>query len=263
MKRDARLDGAKVEQATARLEAIWRTIAESRGEQEEDWQWEADHIKRLCKEVREEPPATLEGLLGRHEPGDPVKNGALVWLAGQLLEPPARAITVTSLDDLEEIEIEGFGRFHHGDVEVKGDFDGFEHVAITGSLRVEETLWASYLDAMLELHVGGSVEAERAYFMGHLCVFGSLHATELVGWEPQGGLFVLGELKTPYVIVNEASDLEGTPLSTTATVIALYDLDERPEGKRELGQVLEVPVFEGDEDVSDVLFRALGVREEE
>lgn len=200
------LDPTKMKLDPARLAVAIELLNErlaSASPPDPDVQYAADDLPN---------PSRLQDLFGEYDYGEPLWNGALMFLAKQLLVAPMTTVEIESIEELGQIDMDEVGRFHHGDVICKGDLGIFESMWITGNLHVAGSIQASYLDAFSDLFVGGNVKCRSAEMMGLSLVFGTLDVQDLAYIWSQGENWVLGGVRGGALVGEYGSveEMDGT-----------------------------------------------------
>lgn len=231
------LDASRVEDAVGEIN---RRLANAKGPNP-DVRYEASDLPKA---------SSLEELLERCDHGEPLWNGTLMLLARETAKAAPTTLEVTSLDELPAFDGEFITRFHHGDLIVRGDFGVFESVWITGSVRVEGVVEASYLDAYHDLMVGGDLRCRAIQFMGLSLIAGALEVERFAFVHSQGENWVLGGVRGP-CLIGEYESVAGWDLSQVPDCV---DLDESKLAQ--VAALLGVSVEEDDEHGFEPVLRA-------
>lgn len=189
-------------------------------------------------------------LLAQYDHGEPAWNGTLNLLAKHLLVAPPTPITIENPSELALLDFEFPLRFHHGDVTVDGDLDGFDSVFVTGNLDVAGVVQASYLDSYQDLMVGGDLRCEAIIFMGCALIAGELQVRRFAQVDSQGENLVLGGVVGPCLLGQHDSVADWDSSRVT------HHIDATKDKLAELAAVLNVPMDPEDKYTHDIILRA-------
>lgn len=236
------LDASRLEDALTELNAAWKRF------HAEHYMYKAEDFETL---------ETFADVLSQYDYGEPDHNGTLNWLAGKLLVDEPTTRTITSQEDLPEVDVEYISYFHHGDLVVKGDFGAYRSIWITGDLIVEGVIENSYLDSFQDLIVGGDVRCTAINFMGLSMIGGRLDVSRFAWVDNQSFVHVLGGTRGP-LLIGETGSVDDWD---DAEVEHKLEVDEMK--LEELAKLLNTTTEPDDEFAFSVIYRAFDAARKE